>query len=179
MRQDYPSLPMYLLLGHFPLTTFSVSAYDEGTHLLYLSIFQIFAVWFIPFYRAPVRLVTVLHLTPSSSRGGDSPPPPPPCDAAQDKLHAVQEGSEPSYAAVTAGEPSTPPTRYLIAKQQDLYQVNEFLKFVTLTPGSIMAGFLQLLATLLCLTGSVVLGPCMDVVRPVGQVGGEKEKNRC
>ncbi|KAG7284844.1 hypothetical protein NEMBOFW57_009459 [Staphylotrichum longicolle] len=88
-------------------------------------------------------------------------PTPPPYDAAEEKLHAVQEGAEPSYAAVTAGEASATTSRqpqqgkqsrcgaagartravgasssrYVIAKQQDLYPVNEFLKFVNVTPG--------------------------------------------
>ncbi|KAL1842058.1 hypothetical protein VTJ49DRAFT_6128 [Mycothermus thermophilus] len=39
-----------------------------------------------------------------------NPTPPPPYDAAQDKLHAVQEGAEPSYAAVTAGDAPASPT---------------------------------------------------------------------
>ncbi|KAL2141896.1 hypothetical protein VTI28DRAFT_1829 [Corynascus sepedonium] len=189
--------------------------HDEHANLLYLTIFQIFSIWFIPFHRAPVRLVSVLHLTPTTtSEGAGTPPPPPPYDAAQEKRHAVQEGAEPSYAAVTAGDasasdsppsPSKPqqqgkkngggeraregsassssapaaPTRYVIAKQQDLYQVNEFLKFVTLYPGSAVAGFLQLVATLLCLLGSVVLSPFMNAVWPPAKAGeGGKEKQR-
>jgi len=114
----------------------------------------------------------------------------------------VQQGTEPSYAAVTASEaPATTskepqqgkvrggggtegsgsfkPTRYVITKQQDLYQVNEFLKLVTMTPGSVVAGFLQLLATLLCLAGSVVLGPFVDAfwLRAKGEQGkGKKQR---
>ncbi|KAK3897904.1 hypothetical protein C8A05DRAFT_19424 [Staphylotrichum tortipilum] len=158
--------------------------YDERAKLIYLSIFQVFSIWFIPFHRAPVRLVTVLHLAPSSSSpGGGGTPPPPPYDAAQEKLHAVQEGAEPSYAAVTAGEASagsgsSAPTRYVITKQQDLYQVNEFLKFVAMTPGSAVAGFLQLLATLLCLAGALVLGRFVDAVWPLAKVGEGKEKKQ-
>jgi len=171
--------------------------HDERANLIYLTIFQIFSIWFIPFHRAPVRLVTVLHLAPSSSsHGGDGTPPPPPYDAAQEKLHAVQEGAEPSYAAVTAGEASATtsqgvgaessgsssgsfaPTRYVITKQQDLYQVNEIFKFVAMTPGSVVAGFLQLLATLLCLAGSVVLGPFVNAVWPLAKAGERKGKKQ-
>ncbi|KAK4150928.1 hypothetical protein C8A00DRAFT_36462 [Chaetomidium leptoderma] len=185
-------------------------ALDERTNTLYLHIFQIFSIWFIPFYRAPVRLVTVLHLSPappSSSRTTPvTPPPPPPYDAAKEKRHAVEEGAEPSYAAVTSGEASAstssspheggggtttttttagesggegrPPTRYLITKQEDLYQVNEFLKFVSLSPGAATAGFLQLVATLFCLAGAVVFGPFMRAVWPAKVAGSGKEKQR-
>ena len=116
----------------------------------------------------------------------------------------MQEGAQPSYAAVTAGEAaattspqpqqgketrggaedsgsgsgSSAPTRYVIAKQQDFYQVNEFLKFVTMMPGSVVAGFLQLLATLLCLAGSVVLGPFVNAVWPLAKAGEGKEKKQ-
>jgi hypothetical protein len=55
----------------------------------------------------------------------------------------------------------------VIAKQQDLYQVNEFFKFVTLTPLlPILIGFLQILATLACWAGATTLGPVMRAVWP-------------
>ncbi|KAL2153257.1 hypothetical protein VTH82DRAFT_4412 [Thermothelomyces myriococcoides] len=163
--------------------------HDERTNLLYVTIFQVFSIWFIPFYHAPVRLLSVLHLTPSSSARSEPstpPPPPPPYDASQEKRQAVQEGAVPSYAAVTAGDTpapasdtasssaASPPTRYVIARQQDLYQVNEFLKFVALQPGSAVAGFLQFVATLACLFGATLLGRLMDTVW--GPVGVEKEE---
>ncbi|KAK3294801.1 uncharacterized protein B0H64DRAFT_401613 [Chaetomium fimeti] len=188
--------------------------YDERCSLLYLTIFQVFSLWFIPFHRAPVRLVTVLHLTPAPTTGDGTPPPP--YDAAQEKRQAVLEGTEPSYAAVisggasatpahqppqqqkkgedntsppgssaggkpsasrpssSSGSSSSPrPKRYVIAKQQDLYQVNECVKFVTLTSVvPIIVGFLQLLATVTCLIGATTLGPVMKAVRPAG--GKEK-----
>lgn len=174
---------------------------DEQAKIIYLQIFQVFSIWFLPFYRAPVRLVTVLHLAPSSSSSSSQPqsgnntptaPPPPPYKAAQDKLQAVEGGSEPSYAAVAAGEasaasPSSQPddqrqttntrtTRYVIQKQEDLYQVNEFVKFVSLGFGASVAGFLQLLATLFCVVGAAVLGPVMKAVLPAQSSGKEKEK---
>ncbi|KAL2267659.1 hypothetical protein VTJ83DRAFT_4936 [Remersonia thermophila] len=115
-------------------------AHDPQTQTLYLSLTQTFSIRFLPFHRAPVRLTSVLHLaeappatpaapsaaaapaaasaTGASSPGdGDDhatmvhPTPPPPYDAAQEKLHAVQEGAEPSYAAVTAGDASASPPR--------------------------------------------------------------------
>ena len=222
-----------------PLIAPPFTVYDEQASLLYLTIFQVFSIWFIPFHRAPVRLVTVLHLTPARANGDGTPPPP--YDAAQEKRQAVREGNEPSYAAVTSGSSGTSAsqtqeqpkkgqeqqnkdqgqqkkeqeqqkkeedkptssssaagkapasgsgsgsgsgsssgskaatvTRYVIEKQQDLYQVNEFVKFVTLTPLlPIINGFLQILATLACWAGAVTLGPVMNAVWPAGK----KEKD--
>lgn len=203
------------------------SAYDKHNHLLYLTIFQVFSLWFIPFHSAPVRLVTVLRLTPAHVAGGGTPPPI--YGAAQEKLQAVLEGEEPSYAAVTGGASGTPPaqteekkkggdkpppsskaagkatasgsgskaadkapasgsdsasgsssrtepgpTRYVIQRQQDLYQVNEYFKFVTLTPLlPAIIGFLQLLAALTCWAGAATLGPVVKAFRPAEQ----KEKD--
>jgi hypothetical protein len=110
----------------------------------------------------------------------------------------VQEGAEPSYAAVasfssasTASElaqhqqqgrskASQPgPKRYLIAKQQDLYQTTEFVKFVGLAPGSAVAGFLQLFATLFCLIASFVMSPVDKAVWPAkGGNGTEHGKEK-
>ena len=200
-----------------------------------MRISQVFSIWFIPFHRAPVTLVSVLHLAPyytsgsaSSSNGRiavsttttaaahedahappSSPPPPQqqPYDAAQEKLHAVQQGAEPSYASVASGAaapashnhphphphphpphhhhhdphpaapadgpvdrdaatPAARPALYYIRKQEDLYQVTEFVKFVSLAPGAGAAAALQLLATAACLVGVVLLGPLLRAVWP-------------
>ncbi|KAK0352030.1 hypothetical protein LTR94_022500, partial [Friedmanniomyces endolithicus] len=44
--------------------------YDEANLILYVSISQIFAIWFVPFHRSPVTLTTKLQLTrkPTSTR---------------------------------------------------------------------------------------------------------------
>ncbi|EEU39774.1 uncharacterized protein NECHADRAFT_60573, partial [Fusarium vanettenii 77-13-4] len=39
------------------------AVFDQKSGLLYVSLRQTFAVWFIPLYKAPVRLVSVLQLT--------------------------------------------------------------------------------------------------------------------
>lgn len=41
------------------------AVYDQKTHLLYVSIHQLFTFWFVPFYHARVKLVTVLQLVQS------------------------------------------------------------------------------------------------------------------
>ncbi|KAH6892952.1 hypothetical protein B0T10DRAFT_481148 [Thelonectria olida] len=42
--------------------TIDSAAFDQNSRLLYVTIRQTFKVWFIPFYKAPVRLVSVLQL---------------------------------------------------------------------------------------------------------------------
>lgn len=207
-----------------PQTTNTV--FDQRANLLYVKISQVFSIWLIPFHRAPVSLVTVLHLTPAPAPAPHSSPsssttvngtgstaadslstPEQPYDAAQEKLHSIQEGSEPSYAAVAASAPeasvstdqdrdrkqgggggggkggsrgaaaadagSSRPMRYYIKQQEDLYQVNEFLKFVLMTPGASVYGAFQLLATMVCVLGAILLGPLM---RAVGVAGRRKER---
>ncbi|KAI9815202.1 MAG: hypothetical protein M1832_005537 [Thelocarpon impressellum] len=69
-------------------------AYDEQKLRLYVGVSQVFRLWVVPFYAAPVSLVTVLDLR-------------------QDK----------------------PSGRYRIAAQNDLYQTDEFVKFIL--PGGV------------------------------------------
>lgn len=42
------------------------TAFDEKNLILYVTLFQIFRIWFIPFDSAPVHLTTVLRLTTSN-----------------------------------------------------------------------------------------------------------------
>ena len=67
--------------------------------------------------------------------------------------------------------------RYRIQKQDDLYQVNEFLKFLVMWPGAAVYSGWQLFVTLLCLVGAALLGPVMRLVtpaqrRPISTVNG-------
>ncbi|KAH7064659.1 hypothetical protein B0J12DRAFT_734097 [Macrophomina phaseolina] len=75
-------------------------AFDKNNLLLYVHISQIFRIWIIPFYAAPVTLVTVLHLdhVPSSRSSTNG--------------HARGSG------------------KYYITAQNDLYQTSEFVRFV-------------------------------------------------
>ncbi|SPQ23533.1 cc15b222-5c62-4af8-ab66-887c063621b7 [Thermothielavioides terrestris] len=177
---------------------FSSAVVDERTNIAYVKVFQIFSIWFVPFHRAPVRLVSVLHLAPGPAPSSEETiTPPPPYDAAQEKRQAVQEGTKPSYAAVTTGQAAPAststtssqqqqqggegPKRYYIQKQEDLYQVTEFVKFVALRPGAAVVGFWQLIATLMCLVGAVLLSPLVrapwQAVRaPWPAAGAVKEK---
>lgn len=127
-------------------------------------------------------------------------------DAAEETRHLIQEGEAPSFSEVAAGEasaeslspivyspemekiktrssgnengpvPRSESTKYLITKQEDLYQVNEFLKFLTMAPGAGLYVAWQLFATCLCLLGVGVLGPVMKVVGPrVSGQGGSQQ----
>ncbi|KAF2240756.1 hypothetical protein BU26DRAFT_405687, partial [Trematosphaeria pertusa] len=92
-------------------------AYDEPNLILYVSIHQIFRIWVIPFYKAPVSLVSVLTL--KHNRGD---------------------------------------RKYYIDSQNDLYQVDEFIKFVA-PPGWILVWLWQFWSTFFCLLGAVALWP--------------------
>ncbi|KAI9719759.1 MAG: hypothetical protein M1812_003247 [Candelaria pacifica] len=104
-----------IMSPHIELTVTSV-AYDSKNLILYVSISQVFAIWFIPFFRAPVSLTTVLQLT---------------------------------------HDPST--EKYYITKQNDLYQVDQFLRFV---PGGWLFAFVwQFVATGFSVLGALLLWP--------------------
>ncbi|PLN75689.1 hypothetical protein BDW42DRAFT_197632 [Aspergillus taichungensis] len=97
-------------------------AYDKEHLRLYVNISQVFSIWLVPFYRAPVTLTTVLDLTRDP---GDGRP-----------------------------LPDANAQRYYIAKQEDLYQTSEFIKFVVPWGGSSLVMLWQTLATLFCLVGA-------------------------
>lgn len=82
-----------------------------------MTIFQIFRIWVVPFYYAPVRLTTVLSLRHSASMG-----------------------------------------KYYIQKQDDLYQVDQWIRFIA--PGGwVLIWIWQAWATLFCLLGTWLLWP--------------------
>ncbi|KAL4778971.1 hypothetical protein BJX76DRAFT_342102 [Aspergillus varians] len=108
-------------------------AYDKENLRLYVSMFQVFSVWLIPFYSAPVSLTTVLDLTtdPSGQGWGE--------DSAQG------DGEK----------------RYYIRKQEDLYQTSEFIKFVMPYGGHLLVGMWHAFASLVSIIGVFVLWPVM------------------
>ncbi|KAK0735714.1 hypothetical protein B0T21DRAFT_334049 [Apiosordaria backusii] len=113
-------------------------------------------------------------------------------DAASETRHLIQEGEKPSFSEVAAGEASTTTSspitgqhggqggqgnvKYYITHQEDLYQVTEFLKFITLTPGSLVYTAWQLCSTIFCVLGAVILAPMIDILFEV--VGFGKQKGR-
>lgn len=95
--------------------------------MLYLNISQVFKIWFIPYYGAPVTLTTILHLVPGQSG------------------HAVAH----SHGHV----------KYFIRSQEDLYQTDEWIKFIL--PFGIGVAIVRLWywnAALLCIAGAKVFG---------------------
>ncbi|KAJ4375265.1 hypothetical protein N0V83_002351 [Neocucurbitaria cava] len=92
-------------------------AFDERNLILYVQIFQIFRIWVIPFYYAPVKLTSVLTLKHNRGDG-----------------------------------------KYYIDSQNDLYQVDEFVRFFA--PGGwVLVWLWQFWASFFCVVGAALLGP--------------------
>ena len=120
-------------------------AFDKHCLLLYVSINQIFRIWFIPGYSAPVSFVTVLKLVPASQ--------------------------------APFSHTQAPPTRerYLIQSQEDLYQVNEFVKFFSVFRLTWLFVLLwQLIATVTCVVGAMIGAPLSWIEENV--IGGNRER---
>ncbi len=60
------------------------------------------------------------------------------------------------------------PRRYMIAKQEDLYQVNEFLKFIVPLVGAPGWFAWQVLSTIMCLFGVLVCWPVLSLLGMTG-----------
>ena len=98
-------------------------AYAPDSLTLYVRIHQVFSVWAIPFYSAPVDLVSVLQLSTNYS-------------------------------------PLSGDRRYYIQSQEDLYQVNEVVKFFSLFRVLWLGLWVwQALATLACVVAQTVFAP--------------------
>lgn len=115
-------------------------AYDPFNLILYVSMHQIFRIWAIPFFSAPVSLTTVLRLV-----------------------------------KIPPSKTSFSPAKYYIQSQNDLYQVNEFVRFVSQF-GILSVAVLvwQFVATGMCVLGALVFWPVSWVEQNV--VGGNAER---
>jgi len=118
---------------------------DQRTSTLYVSIKQTFSLWFVPFYKAPVRLTTVLKLAQRTNWDSDE-------TVARNN---ITEGREP---AALAG-PGQERAKYFVESQEDLYQVNDFLNFLLPGAGPMLWFLWQVYATGLCVLGSLVFLP--------------------
>ncbi|EAW07033.1 uncharacterized protein ACLA_087380 [Aspergillus clavatus NRRL 1] len=107
-------------------------AYDEQHLTLYITLSQIFSIWLVPFHVSPVRLTTVINLTTDSGEIDDQKP--------------MVNGDY---------------TRYYIAKQEDLYQVSEWIKFLVPHVGHLIVLAFQSFATLFCIVGVAVFYPIL------------------
>lgn len=123
-------------------------SYDAKNFICYVGIHQLFRIWAVPFWGgADVRLVTVLQLV---------------------REEGVVDG-------VDSGAGGEEGRKYRIQSQNDLYQVNEFVKFVSVF-GLLSVGVYawQLFATLLCVLGAGIGWP-ISWVEEKG-VGGNRER---
>lgn len=125
--------------------TVDSAVFDQRSGVLYVSIHQTFALWFVPFYKAPVKLVSVLHLAQRTSWASDE----------TIARRNVTEGREP---AALAG-PGQERARYYITSQEDLYNLNDCVRFLLPGLGPLLWYFWQLYSTLLCVLGSVIFMP--------------------
>lgn len=136
-------------------------AYDEKNLTLYINIHQVFRIWVIPFFNAPVSLVTVLKLV----RYPTLPPQP----SYSTPINPNEQNG--SLHKTSSSEKSL----YYIQSQNDLYQVNEFFKFFS--QFGILSGLLliwQFVATVLCILGATIFWPVSWLEQNV--IGGNKEK---
>ncbi|KAH7125822.1 hypothetical protein EDB81DRAFT_201275 [Dactylonectria macrodidyma] len=121
---------------------FESVAFDQSRGILYVSLRQNFVVWFIPFYSAPVRLVSVLHLAqriPSWPEQKDV------TTADQNNGLLDNRGSKKPI--------------YYISCQEDLYPVSDCIRFVLPGFGPYLWLSWQLFSTFLCAMGSILFFP--------------------
>lgn len=91
---------------------------------MYLDMRQIFSIWFAPGYHARVRLVTVLDLVPcdlGAHRNGEP-------QVIRARREDTDGGEKASGSTATGGRAGGQQV-WRISRQEDLYQVGEFLKF--------------------------------------------------
>lgn len=131
------------LVSYFGLHTrnlLTILAFDQANLILYVTVHQTFRIQFVPFYKAQPSLVTKLQLT-----------------------HGRDAGLDPSYSGVVKRAPGTTARlaqKYYIQSQNDLYQTDEFIKFVLPWGiGSTAVMIWQIVATFFCILGAMILWP--------------------
>ena len=121
-------------------------AFDDRAGILYVHMRQTFALWFVPLYKARVRLVTVIALEQRMSNRVEG-------DAANGSVDVVDH------------QP-----RWFIASQEDHYQINECLRFVLPIIGPMSCALWQLVSTLVCVFAVVAVELLCRVVGFGGRV---------
>ena len=110
-----------------------IIAFDEQNMLLYVSIHQLFKIWVVPFYSAPVNLTTVLTLTNEPGTNQST--------LNGEEKNRLEEG----------------PKKYYIQSQNDLYQTSELIKFVVPFGIGVSAVMLwQFIVTFWCVVGAIL-----------------------
>jgi len=158
--------------------------FDEAAQKMYIDINQRMALWFIPFYAANVNLVTRLSLVKETQNqpsqresyrqlaNGDS--------REHDLSKPIRKGELPTFAEVASSKQplsdenpeDEDEAQYYIAKQEDLYQVNEWIKFlVPFDIGTFIISIVQLIATWFCLAGTIAFFPLVWLLTHSGDRG--------
>ena len=122
--------------------------FDQRSGLLYVSLRQTFAVWFIPLYKAPVRLVSVLQLTQKTVSSSPVSTPP------NELVMNTKKRKSPNSLRVSQNK-----TKYFIASQEDLYPVTDCLQFLLPGLGPFLWFCWQVYSTWLCVMGSLIFLP--------------------
>ena len=161
-----------------PNTNVRHTAFDDENLILYVTLRQIFRIWVMPLYAAHVRLTTVLALTreeDADALGTTGPDPDRGTGTGTRTVDRNRSGSRKEDEV--ANTRAKTKGKYLIHSQNDLYQVNEFVKFVS--PFGILGLVVlvwQFVNTLLCVLGTWVFWPVSWVEEFV--VGGNAQKIR-
>lgn len=119
-------------------------AWDPRAQVLYVTIRQRFAIWFVPFYSANVKLVCELHLRRQR-------PTSPSVQTIADGQKSQAGGSSSRSSGGGGSNARQGPARYYIAKQEDHYQVNEVLRFILPVFGPVIWFIIQQMASLSCI----------------------------
>lgn len=129
--------------------------FDQRSGLLYVTIRQTFALWFIPFYKAPVRLVTVLQLSSRASWESNE---------TVTRNGIVEGGGRDGKGTTALAGPGQERARYYIASQEDLYPLGDCLQFLLPGLGPLLWFFWQLYNSALCVFGSLLFLPLFLVL---------------
>ncbi|KAL7930291.1 hypothetical protein V8C35DRAFT_313481 [Trichoderma chlorosporum] len=124
--------------------TVDSSVFDQRSSTLYVSIRQTFSIWFVPFHRSDVKLLSVLRLAQKSS--------------AEPGQLAPKYQPDGRSSSALAG-PGQERLRYYIASQEDLYQTTDFVAFVVPYLGPLLVFLWQLYSTALSVVGSILFLP--------------------
>ncbi|KAK8090804.1 Flavin-binding monooxygenase-like protein [Apiospora phragmitis] len=113
---------------------------DQQHNLLYLTMRQVFTLWFVPFslWQSHAKLVTVLELA---------------------HLPVDEDGRPADANTIIPPGDKTARFRYFIKGQEDLYQANEWLKFIAPWGGSLTWVTGQLVSTIVCALCVLIFWP--------------------
>lgn len=135
------------------------TAFDKHNLKLYATITQVFSIFIIPFYKAPVTLTTVLDLERKVPDEDENSPTAP-------LRH---------HQAVEVNGEKRP--LYYIAKQEDFYQTSEWIKFILpFGLGVSIVTAWHAFATLFCIVATMILWPVvwLEENRYLPLFGGNK-----